>query len=229
MLRDGAPIGAIVITRNEVGRFAGRHIELLKTFADQAAIAIENTRLLSELREALEQQTATSDVLQVISSSSGELGPVFATMLEKAVRICDASFGNIYRWSGETGHLVATYNTPTAFADERRNAPDWRPPPGTPVGRLLTTKSVVHVADLATEDAYTKKLDPVTIAAVELGGVRTVLFVPMLKESELIGYFGVARKDVHPFSDKQIALVQNFADQAVIAIGSTDIFVGADA
>ena len=160
-------------------------------------------------------------MLRVLSSSPGDLEPVFASMLEKAVRICEAAFGNIYRWDGETGHLVATYNTPVAFADERRNAPDWRPPPGSPVGRLLTTKSVVHVADLAREDAYIKKLDPVTVAAVELGGVRAALFVPMLKESELVGFFAVARKEVRPFTDKQIELVQNFAAQAVVAIENT--------
>ena len=200
----------------------------MKNFAAQAVIAIENTRLLNELRErttdlagALEQQTATSEVLRVVSSSPGDLEPVFASMLEKAVRICEAAFGNIYRWDGETGHLVATYNTPVAFADERRNAPDWRPPPGSPVGRLLTTKSVVHVADLARENAYIKKLDPVTVAAVELGGVGAALFVPMLKESELVGFFAVARKEVRPFADKQIELVQNFAAQAVVAIENT--------
>jgi GAF domain-containing protein len=139
-------------------------------------------------------------------------------MLQKAVRICGAAFGNIYRWNGETGNLVATYNTPAPFADERRNALDWRPAPGTPVHRLLTTKTTIHVPDQSSEEAYIKKLDPVTVAAVELGRVRTALFVPMLKETELIGFFAVARQEVRPFTDKQIALVTSFAAQAVIAI-----------
>ena len=134
MLKDSEVVGAIVIYRQEVRTFSDREIELLKSFAAQAVIAIENARLLNELRqrttdltertadltEALEQQTATSDVLQVISSSPGDLQPVFATMLEKAVRICDATFGNIYRWDGEALHIVATHNTPPAFAEARR-------------------------------------------------------------------------------------------------------------
>jgi GAF domain-containing protein len=225
ILKGDDLLGVMMIYRLEVKPFTEKQIALVETFADQAAIAIENVRLLDELRqrttdltEALEQQTATSDVLQIISSSPGNLEPIFATMLEKAVRICDASFGNIYRWSGETGRLVATYHTPAAFADERTQAPDWRPAQVSPVGRLLTTKTVVHVSDLAAEDAYIKKLDPVIVAGVELGGVRTALFVPMLKENDLIGFFGVARKEVRSVSDKQIALVTNFAAQAVIAI-----------
>jgi two-component system, NtrC family, sensor kinase len=225
LLREGSPIGVMVLQRCAKLAFTDKQIELAETFADQAVIAIENARLLNELRqrtsdltESLEQQTATSQVLQVISSSPDDLEPVFATMLEKAVRIGEAAFGNIYRWNGETGNLVATYNTPEAFAQERRSAPDWSPAPESPVGRLLTTKSVVHVTDLANERAYVEKLDAVTIAGVELGGVRTVLFVPMLKEKELVGYFGIARREVRPFTDKQIELVQNFAAQAVIAI-----------
>ena len=220
MLHEDKLVGVITIFRQEVRPFTDKQIELVKNFAAQAVIAIENARLLNELRqrttdltertadltEALEQQTATSEVLQVISTSPGDLEPVFATMLEKAVRLGEAAFGNIYRCNGETGHLVATYNTPRAFAQERRSAPDWRPAPESPVGRLLTTKSVVHVTDLASERAYVEKLDAVTIAGVELGGVRTVLFVPMLKERELIGYFGIARQEVRPFTDKQIEL-----------------------
>ena len=232
MLKENKLIGALIVYRQDVRPFTDKQIELVKNFAAQAVIAIENTRLLNALRqrtndlterttdltEALERQTATSEVLQVISSSPGDLEPVFATMLEKAVRIGEAAFGNIYRWEGETGHLVATYNTPLAFAQERRNAPDWRPAPEGPVGRLLTTKSVVHVTDLASEPAYIKKLDTVIIAGVELGSVRTVLFVPMLKEGQLIGYFGIARQEVRPFTERQIELVKNFAAQAVIAI-----------
>jgi len=131
---------------------------------------VEVARLTQERDEALQQQTATSEVLQVISSSPGDLETVFATMLENAVRICDAKFGNIYRWDGETGHVVAMHNVPSAFAEQRKRSPDWRPGPKTPLGRMLTTKSAVHVANLAAEDAYIARLDPVTVAAVELGG-----------------------------------------------------------
>jgi transcriptional regulator with GAF, ATPase, and Fis domain len=122
MLKDDDVVGAIVIYRKEVRRFDDREITLITDFAAQAVIAIENARLLTELRQSLEQQTATADVLQVISSSLGDLEPVFATMLEKAVRICDATFGNIYRWDGEALHLVATHDTPPAFAEARKQS-----------------------------------------------------------------------------------------------------------
>ena len=122
MLKDRKVVGTIVIYRQEVRTFNDREIELLKSFAAQAVIAIENARLLNELRQSLEQQTATADVLQVVSSSLGDLEPVFATMLEKAVRICDATFGNIYRWDGEALHLVATHDTPPAFAEARKQS-----------------------------------------------------------------------------------------------------------
>src|SRR6266702_6848260 len=179
---------------------------------------VEVARLTQERDEALQQQTATSEVLQVISSSPGDLETVFATMLENAVRICEAKFGNIYRWDGETGHVVAMHNVPSAFAEQRKRSPDWRPGPKTPLGRMLTTKSAVHVANLATEDTYIARRDPVVVAAVELGGARTFIAVPMLKENEPIGFILMARQNVRPFTDKQIALVQNFANQAVIAI-----------
>ena len=173
-----------------------------------------------ELSESLEQQTATSEVLKVISSSPGDLEPVFQTMLENAVRICEATSGNIHRWEGEALHLVATHNTPPAFAEARRRLPN-RPNPKTSLGRMIATKNVVHVADAAVEPGYAEQHDPGAVAAVELGGVRTVLYVPMLKESELIGAFTLSRQEVRPFTEKQIDLVKNFAAQAVIAIENT--------
>jgi class 3 adenylate cyclase len=204
-------------TRQEVRPFTDKQIALVENFAAQAVIAIENARLLNELRQSLEQQTATAEVLQVISSSPGDLQPVFASMLENAVRICDAKFGNIHRWDGDALHVMATHNTPPAFAEYRRRSL-WRPNPTNAVGRAIATKAVVQVADIATEQAYTEQRNPSYVAAVELGGVRTLLAVPMLKENELIGVFTVYRQEVRPFTDEQIKLVQNFANQAVIAI-----------
>ena len=219
MLKEGMLIGTIAIYRQEVRPFTDKQIALLQNFAAQAVIAIDNTRLLNELRESLEQQTATSEVLQVISSSPGDLKPVFATMLENAVRICDAKFGNIYRWDGDALHLMASHNTPAALAEARRRSAN-RPGPETPTGRMIATKTFVHVADLATERAYAAR-DPWIVSGVELAGVRTLLVMPMLKEDELVGAFTIYRQEVRPFTDKQIDLVQNFAAQAVIAIENT--------
>ena len=220
MLKDNEFVGGILIYRQEVRPFNDKQIALITSFARQAVIAIENTRLLKELREALEQQTATSEVLRVISSSPGDLEPVFASMLENAVRICDAKFGNIYNRAGGEFYLAATHNTPPAFADYRKRSPimaDMTVP-----GRMLGTKAVVHVADLASEQAYANRT-PGTVAAVELGGVRTFLAVPMLKENELIGALALSRQEVRPFTDKQIELVTSFAAQAVIALTSLGV------
>ena len=210
-----ALVGAFVIFRQEVKPFTDKQVELVKNFASQAVIAIENARLLNELRQSLEQQTATADVLEVVSSSLGDLEPVFATMLEKAVRICDATFGNIYRWDGEALHLVATHDTPPAFAEARKQS---LPSTNRIVSGILETKTPVHIPDAAAMPGYIDRSDLAAVQSVELGGVRTLLAVPMLKEEELIGSFTVYRQEVRPFTDKQIALVQNFAAQAVIAI-----------
>jgi GAF domain-containing protein len=227
LLREGVPIGLLVLQRAAVRPFTQKQVKLVETFADQAVIAIENARLFEaeqqrtrELSEALEQQTATSEVLQVISSSPGDLQPVFVSVLKNAVRICDATFGNIHRWDGDALHLMATHNTPPAFAEYRRRSP-WHPNPKNAVGRTIATKMVAHVADLAAEGAYTEQRDPGYVAAVELGGIRTLLAVPMLKENELIGVFTLYREEVRSFDDKQIELVKNFAAQAVIAIENT--------
>ena len=138
-------------------------------------------------------------------------------MLENAVRICDATFGNIYRWDGEALHMLASHNTPPAFAEDRRRSP-YRPYPISPIGRMVANKTVVHISDVRTEDVYTKQLDPVAVTAVTLGGLRTLLGVPLLNTSEMIGAFFLSRQEVRPFTDKQIELVKNFAAQAVIAI-----------
>src|SRR5262249_38917680 len=223
MLKENALVGVISIYRKGVRLFTDKQSALLRNFAAQAVIAIENARLLNELRErpgdlteSLEQQTATSEVLKVISSSPGELQPVFGAMLQNAVRICGAKFGNIYRWDGDALQLVAAHNTPPAFVEARTRSP-FRPNPTTPIGRLMATKAIVHVNDVAAERAYEQR-EPDMVAAVELTGVRTVLLVPMLKENELVGVLSVYRQEVCPFTDRQIALLQNFAAQAVIAI-----------
>ena len=231
MLKDEKLVGIIAIFRQEVRPFTEKQIELFTNFAAQAVIAIENARLLNELRqrttdltertadltEALEQQTATSEVLQVISSSPGDLEPVFASMLEKAVRICDAGFGNIYRVEGDGLRNVATHKTPAVFVEALRSSPYFRPGPKNPVRRMMETKAVVHVVDNATTEAYAER-EPIAVASVELGDTRTLMVVPMLKDNELVGAFTLARQEVRPFTDKQITLVTNFAAQAVVAI-----------
>jgi len=164
LMREGEPIGVIGLGRSRVEPFADREIELVATFADQAVIAIENVRLFEaeqqrsrELAESLEQQTASAEVLQVISRSPDDLQPVFAAMLENAARICDAHFGNIFRWDGEALWLVATHNTPPAFADRRRVP--FRPSQGNPIGDMLNANAVVHVADLAADERYVTRRD----------------------------------------------------------------------
>jgi GAF domain-containing protein len=226
MLRQGEPLGVIVVGWAEPGPVSKAQEGLLKQFADQAVIAIENVRLFDaeqrrtrELSEALEQQTATSDVLQVISSSPGELEPVFETMLANAARICEATFGNMYLREGEFFRIAAAHNTPLALVENRRRVP-LHPSPKSPVGRMAKIKQAVHVADLSADQAYVER-DPELVAGVELGGMRTLVLVPMLKENELIGAIAIYRQEVRPFTDKQIELVKNFAAQAVIAIENT--------
>ncbi len=220
MLKDGELVGAISFYRQDVLPFSDKQIALLQSFAAQAVIAIENARLLNELRQSLEQQTATADVLRVISSSPGELEPVFNAMLENATRICEANFGVLQLCEDGGFRMVAMHNAPPAYAEARRRAPLMHPGPLTPPARVAATKQLLHVADLAEEAAY-KGGDPAAIRFVEMAGVRTLLVVPMLKEHELIGEISVYRQEVRPFTDKQIELVQNFAAQAVIAIENT--------
>jgi transcriptional regulator with GAF, ATPase, and Fis domain len=178
-----------------------------------------NADLKKKLAEALEQQTATSEVLRVIASSPGELEPVFKAMLENAVQLCDAKFGILYRYEADGLHLVAAHNVPPALADSRKTGPI-RPGPGGALGQAIITKQTAHIADLAATRAYAER-DPPAVSSVELGGIRTVIAVPMLKDNEIIGIITIFRQEVRPFTDKQVALVANFAAQAVIAIENT--------
>ena len=227
LMREGTAIGVMVLQRTTVRPFTEKQIELVTTFADQAVIAIENVRLFDEvqartreLSEALEQQTATSEVLQVISSTPGELEPVFQAMLANATRVCASKFGTMYLREGDAFRTVAMHGAPPAYVEARMSKPVFHPGPGTGLARTAQTKQVVHIADVTAEQAYAER-DPLRVAAVELGGVRSHVTVPMLKESEVIGAFSIYRQEVRPFTDKQIALLTNFANQAVIAIENT--------
>ena len=220
MLKDGKVIGAIIIYRQEVRPFTSKQIELVTNFAAQAVIAIENTRLLNELRESLQQQTATADVLRTISASPGELEPVFKAMLENAVRLCGAKFGMLYLSEGDGFRTVATHDVPHPFAEKRAREPLFSVPAGSPMGRVKRTRQVAHLADITTEQGYVEGDRPLRDLA-ELGGARTLAAVPMLKDNRLIGAIVIYRQEVRPFTDKQIDLVKNFADQAVIAIENT--------
>ena len=220
LLREGMAIGNILVRRREARPFTGKQIALVENFAAQAVIAIENTRLLNELRqrtddliESLEQQTATSEVLQVISSSPGELEPVFHAMLANAVRICEAKFGALFRFDGEALHMAAEVGTPPEFAEFQRKRGPFQPRQGTQIERVLHTKQMSHTADYAAE--------ALPGHAATLGGARSFVGVPMLKDDVLIGIIAIYRQEVRPFTDKQVELVKNFAAQAVIAIENT--------
>ena len=224
MLKGNELIGLIAIFRQEVRPFTDKQIELMKTFAAQAVIAIENARLLNELRESLQQQTATSEVLKVISSSPGDLEPVFNTMLANAARICEAKIGVLYLRDGDGFRAVATtHDAPPAYVEARKQTgweKNW--PLDGPVRRAAATKQVAHVADISQLQSYQER-HPLTVASVELGKFRTVLGVPMLKDDELIGVITMNRQEVRPFTDNQIELIKNFAAQAVIAIENTQL------
>ena len=216
LTKDDELIGSIVIFRQEAGPFSDKQIELVQNLANQAVIAIENTRLLNELRESLQQQTATSEVLRVISSSPGELKLVFQTMLDNAVRICEAKFEILFLYDGDFFDAAALVGAPQAYAEFLQSGPHRFG--DTPSGRAARTRQVVYVEDLRImingDNAPVRK-------AIELGGVRTTVCVPMLKENESIGVLTIYRQEVRPFSDKQIELLSNFAKQAVIAIENT--------
>ena len=217
LLREGAPIGTFVMVRKEARPFTDKQIELVQTFADQAVIAIENARLFDEvqaktrdLEESLQQQTATSEVLKVISSSPGELQPVFSSMLENAVSICDAKFGNLFLADGDTARWEAGVGTPPKLVEFFTQSTWFRPTPGSHLARVLRTKQVSQTADDTAE--------AVIGVSARLGGARSTVCVPMVKDDSLVGAIVIYRTEVRPFTNKQIDLVKNFAAQAVIAI-----------
>ena len=227
LLREGIPIGVLAMTRSAPQPFTHRQIELLTTFADQAAIAIENVRLFDEaqartreLSEALEQQTATSEVLQVISSSPGELEPVFHALLANATRICAAQLGFLWLADGDGFRAVALHGVPPTLSAARPRDQIFRFDPEAPLGRLAGTKRLVHIADITEEPSYRKGFRPL-VELADMFGARTLLLVPMLREQTLIGAIAIYRQEVRLFSDKQIDLLTNFASQAVIAIENT--------
>jgi GAF domain-containing protein len=225
MLKGDDLVGMITIYRLEVKPFTNKQVALIETFADQAIIAIENTRLLNELRqrttdltESLEQQTATSKVLEAISSSPGDLKPVFESILENAVRLCGAKFGNLYLREGDGLRAAAMYNAPPAYAEQRVGIV--HPSPHSTSHRAMQAKQPAYIADISKLQAYVEG-DPWLISAVSLGGYRSVLSVPMLHDDEPIGAITILRQEAGAFADKQIELLTNFAKQAVIAIENT--------
>ena len=224
MIKNGELVGTITIYRTEVRPFTDKQVTLLQSFAAQAVIAIENARLLNELRELLDQQTATSEVLRVISSSPGELQPVFQAMLENATRICEAKFGTLLLREGNAFRGVATNGVPAAYAEwhQRRAVIELREHPDIPIARLARTKETLHISDLMTDPAYIER-DSRIVALIESAGARSVLAVPMLKGRELICAIVIYRQEVRPFADKQIELVKGFASQAAIAIEKSSV------
>ena len=213
LLKENEVVGVIAIYRQEVRPFTDKQIALVTNFAAQAVIAIENTRLLNELRELLDEQTATSEVLRVISSSPGELEPVFQAILENATRICEAKFGELDLFDGNAFCWAAQVGTPPQLSEFQRARRLFQPLPGGQMDRVMRTKQVIHTADDAAE--------AVPMPAARLGGARSTVSVPMLKEQTLIGIIHIYRQEVRPFTDKQIELLTNFAAQAVIAIENT--------
>jgi two-component system, NtrC family, sensor kinase len=215
MVRDGALVGAILIYRDQVQPFRPKQIALVESFATHALIAIENARLLTETREALEQQTATAEVLGVINASPGNLAPVFDVMLKKALRLCEVDIGTLWIYDGEMVHAAAVRGAPPRLTEFLAKGP-YRP--ARPQLRVLSgAEPLMQIPDITETEAY-RDGDPIPRAIADLGGVRTLLIVPLRKDDTVRGNFAIYRREPRPFTDKQIALLQNFAAQAVIAM-----------
>jgi GAF domain-containing protein len=209
--KDGVLLGAISAGRTEIKPFSDKEISLLENFAAQAVIAMENARLLTETREALEQQSATAEVLQVINSSPGDLAPVFDAMLEKALHLCEGAFGHLWTYEGKSFRAAALRGVPQDYADFLAQGPV-SPPPGTALAKIADGGGPVQFLDVTAEEAYRET------PLVRFGAGRTIIGVPLRKDASLLGAITVYRREVRPFSDKQIALLENFAAQAVIAM-----------
>lgn len=230
LLRDGSVVGIITLHRQEVRPFSEKQIALISSFASQAVIAIENARLFSEIEsrnrdvsEALQQQTAMSDVLNVISRSVGQTEPVFEAILESAARLCEASFANLALCEGDGLRHAAMLGSTPEWEAYRREHPILRPLPSSAIGRVLATRMPVHVHD-GTDDQAFRDGDLGRLSVVNLLGARTILSVPLLKDGDVVGVITIHRQVVRPFTEKQIALVANFASQAVIAIENARLF-----
>ena len=222
LMRESRNVGIFALARMRTGQFSQREVELVQTFADQAVIAIENVRLFNETQEALERQTASAEVLQVISSSPGDLKPVFDQMLAKAMRLCEAQCGFIYQMEQGAMRAVAEIGVPPAFAEYRRNNLHTGGA-ATPADVMRATRKPAHVHDARDSEPY-RSGNPNAVAGVDLGGARTVLYVPMIRNDDIVGVINVYRQEVRPFTEEQISLLENFASQAVIAIENARLF-----
>jgi len=223
VVRGGVPIGTLQMGSRERGGFSDTQVELLKTFAEQAVIAIENARLFNEvqaktrdLEAALEQESAGSEVLKLISMSSGDLEPVFQKLLESATRLCGAELGIMNLLSGGMVRQVSFYNMPQAYVSEWSGKP-YPPHPESVMGTVMRTRQAVHVDDLRTRPAYSAG-NPAVVALSDIAGARTYVGVPLLQRDELVGMISIYRREVRPFDEKQVQLVERFASQAVIAL-----------